>query len=309
MLTFTQRKEQAAKLCGIHYKEPEMAVIISNLNNADKLFENAARRSWTRKEYKEDIVADQQFYVMPADAHRVSTVKCRIASDSDIIVPLTEVQSEDDWNKINSFPFKTNYPTHFFIRGYNEIGLYPCPSEDVTDGMMVSYEPRIRDMGIDDKQFKVDVTNGSTTITNASVGGLAGGFKQYMTNGFWIKSDDGEDGNWYRIVDVDTENDTATLSTAYMGPTKAGADVTMGQVPPYPEEYHEAAVFYACFKFFAMRKDTDSSAMYRTLFDDALNQYRETYGSKTTSGVINPGRYTVPNITDVFKNGTLTEGV
>ena len=65
----------------------------------------------------------------------------------------------------------------------------------------------------------------------------------------------------------------------------------------------------ACFKFFAMRKDTDSSAMYRTLFDDALNQYRETYGSKTTSGVINPGRYTVPNITDVFKNGTLTEGV
>jgi hypothetical protein len=309
MLTFTQRKEQAAKLCGIHYKEPEMAVIISNLNNADKLFENAARRSWTRKEYTEDIVADQQFYVMPADAHRVSTVKCRIASDSDIIVPLTEVQSEDDWNTINSFPFKTNYPTHFFIRGYNEIGLYPCPSEDVTDGMMVSYEPRIRDMGIDDKQFKVDVTNGSTTITNASSGGLDGGFKQYMTNGFWIKSDDGEDGNWYRIVDVDTDNDTATLSTAYMGPTKAGADVTMGQVPPYPEEYHEAAVFYACFKFFAMRKDTDSSAMYRTLFDDALNQYRETYGSKTTSGVINPGRYTVPNITDVFKNGTLTEGV
>ena len=31
MLTFTQRKEQAAKLCGIHYTEPEMAIIISNL--------------------------------------------------------------------------------------------------------------------------------------------------------------------------------------------------------------------------------------------------------------------------------------
>ena len=45
MLTFTQRKEQAAKLCGIHYQEPEMAIIVSNLNSADKLFQNAARRS------------------------------------------------------------------------------------------------------------------------------------------------------------------------------------------------------------------------------------------------------------------------
>ena len=38
MLTFTQRKEQAAKLCGINYQEPEMDIIINNLNSADKLF-------------------------------------------------------------------------------------------------------------------------------------------------------------------------------------------------------------------------------------------------------------------------------
>ena len=82
----------------------------------------------------------------------------------------------------------------------------------------------------------------------------------------------------------------------------------MGQVPPFPEEYHDAPVFYACFKFFAMRKDTDSAAMYRTLFEDALRQYQETYGSKTTGGVINPGKYNVPNISDVFKMSTLTEG-
>ena len=80
-------------------------------------------------------------------------------------------------------------------------------------------------------------------------------------------------------------------------------------MPPYPEEYHEAPVYYACFKFFAMRKDTDSSAMYRTLFEDALDQYRETYGSKTTGGVINPKAYNVPNISDVFRMGRLTEGL
>ena len=70
-----------------------------------------------------------------------------------------------------------------------------------------------------------------------------------------------------------------------------------------------SAVYYAAFKFFAMRKDTDSSAMYRTLFQDALDQYRETYGSKTTGGVINPGKYDVPNVSDVFKMSKLTEGM
>ena len=83
----------------------------------------------------------------------------------------------------------------------------------------------------------------------------------------------------------------------------------MGQVPPYPEEYHEAAVNYACFKFFAMRKDTDSSAMYRSLFEDALKQYRETYGSKTTSGVINPNRRRAAGLSDVLTMGRLTEGL
>ena len=307
MLTFTQRKKQASRLCGINYQEPEMELIISNLNSADKLFENAARRSWTRREKISDIVANQQFYKMDADMHRISNVKCRTYTDGDVIVPLSEVQSEDEWNRLNSYPFSASYPTHYFVRGYNEVGIYPCPSESVEDGLIVAYEPRIRDMGLDDKVFKVDVTNGSKTVTNATTGGLDGGFKSYLTESFWIKTNNGEDGNWYRIAKVN-DTDTLELDTPFLGPTGTNIEVTMGQCPPYPEEYHEAAIFYAAFKFYAMRKDTDSSAMYRTLFEDALDQYRETYGSKTTGGVINPQAYKVPNITDVFKMGTLTEG-
>ena len=49
--------------------------------------------------------------------------------------------------------------------------------------------------------------------------------------------------------------------------------------------------------------------MYRTLFQDALDQYREVYGSKTTGGVINPQSYNVPNISDVFRMGRITEGL
>lgn len=307
MLTFTQRKEMAAKLCGINYQEPEMPIIITNMNMADKLLENAARRMWTRKEKVAKLTAGKQFYQIASDMHRVIEVKCRIATDSDIIVPLTEVQSEFEWNKLNAFPFSTSYPTHYFVKGDDEIGIYPCPSEDVTDGLMVAYSPRIRDMGIDDFSFTADVIQNSTSITNPDAVGLPGGFKEYMTENFWIKSNDGEDGNWYKVQKIISPNEMQ-IDNNYLGPSGNGVSFTMGQVPPYPEEYHDAAINYACYKFFAMRKDTDSAAMYRTLFEDALKQYRETYGSKTTSGVINPGQYSVPNITDVFKNGKLIEG-
>jgi hypothetical protein len=285
-----------------------MAIIVSNINTADKLFENAARRSWTSREKITNLVENQQYYKVASDMHRVTTVRCRISTNSEIIVPLTEVQSESEWHKLNSYPFKTSYPTHFFIRGNDEIGIYPCPSEDVEEGLIVSYEPRVRDMGIDDFKFKANVTQNGTVISNPDSTGLPGGFKPYMEENFWLKSDDAQDGNWYKVKEV-VSPASMKIGNNYLGPSGVQIDFTMGQVPPYPEEYHEAAVFYACFKFFAMRKDTDSSAMYRTLFQDALDQYRETYGSKTTSGVINPGAYKVPNISDVFRMGRLTEGL
>jgi hypothetical protein len=308
MLTFSQRKQQAAKLCGINYLEPEMEIIISNLNMADKLFENAARRSWTRKEKIAKLTAGKQYYQIASDMHRVSSVRCKTASNGDVIVPLKEVQSEYEWNKLNSYPFEASYPTHYFIRGNDEIGIYPCPSETINDGLIVSYEPRIRDMGIDDFTFTADVVQNGVNITNPDNTGLPGGFKPYMTENFWIKSNNAEDGNWYKVQKV-IDTNTMQIDNNYLGPSGTGVSFTMGQVPPYPEEYHEAPIYYAAFKFFAMRKDTDSSAMYRTLFEDALDQYRETYGSKTTGGVINPGCYDVPNISDVFKMSKLTEGL
>ena len=307
MLTFTQRKNMAAKLCGINYTEPEMDIIETNLNMGDKLLENAARRMWTRKEKVAKLTAGKQFYQIASDMHRVIAVKCRISSDSDIIVPLTEVQSEIEWDKLNAFPFSTSYPTHYFIKGDDEIGIYPCPSEDVINGLIVSYSPRIRDMGIDDFNFTADVVQNSVNITNPSSDGLPGGFQEYMTENFWIRSTDGQDGNWYKVQKV-LSPAQMQIDNNYLGPSGNGVSFIMGQVPPYPEEYQDAAINYACYKFFAMRKDTDSAAMYRTLFEDAVKQYRETYGSKTTSGVINPGQYSVPNLTDVFKNGKLIEG-
>ena len=104
MLTFTQRKQMAAKKCGIHYEENEMDYIVSNINNADKLFQNASRRPWTRKEKRANLTAGKQYYQIASDMYRVADVRCRQSNNSNIIMPLTEVRSEHEWNKMNSYP-------------------------------------------------------------------------------------------------------------------------------------------------------------------------------------------------------------
>lgn len=254
MLTFTQRKKYAAALCGLDENDTKMMpLIVSSLNTADKLLENAARRYWTRKEKVANITADKQYYQIASDMHRVATVRCKVGNDSDIVVPLTEICSEQEWNKLNSMPYSANYPTHFFIRGSDEIGLYPCPSTNITGGLIVSYEPRVRDMGIDDFTFTADVTQNGVNIENPDNTGLPGGFQSYMTENFWIKSNDGQDGNWYKVQKV-VDSLTMQIDNEYLGPSGTGVSFTMGQVPPYPEEYHEAAAFYAAFMYYSARK-------------------------------------------------------
>lgn len=311
MLTFTQRKLMAARLCAINYEEPEMETIVTNINQADKLFQNAARRPWTNMERTFDLEASKQYYQLQADMNRVVTVRCKQGVNSSVTIPLTEIRSEMDWNKINSYPHSGLYPTHFFIRGHKDVGIYPMPASDVADGLIITYEPRVRDMHKDDVNFTANVTNGSAEIVSTQKDDqnkLVTVFEPYMVGDWYAFGADGTDGNYYKIKEV-TDGQHATLEEPYLGTTATDAQFTIGQAPPYPEEYHDAAVNYACYRFFAMRKDTDSAAMYRTLFQDALTEYKTVYGNKTVSGVINPNGSRMPTIGDVFANSTITEGV
>lgn len=303
MLTFTQRKQMAAKKCGIHYEENEMDYIVANINNADKLFQNATRRPWTRKEKRADVTSGKQYYQIASDMYRVAEVRCRQSNNSNVVLPLEEIRSEHDWNKMNSMPHSGMFPTHFFIRGNDEIGIYPKPAENITKGLIVAYEPRIRDMGVDDIEFTAIVTENNTAIESTT-----DVFAPYMEENWYAFRTDGKDGNYYKVQKV-VDARHAILENNYLGNSATDAPFKIGQVPPYPEEFHEAAVNYACFNFFAMRKDTDSAAMYRTLFEQSMEQYKSRYGNKTVSGVITPGAKRMPTIGDVFANSTITEGV
>lgn len=275
-------KQQAADNCGLYVDAPEMVKIARDINTGVKLFQNAARRYWTRSEKKTALAANQQYYQFSSDMLRITTAK---VLRNGKYYPLEQIKSEDEWNRLNITPTASvGTPIYFYIKGADEIGVYPIPSAALVDGLIVSFEPRMVDMKIEDLSgLTVNVTENSYIITAAT----GTPFSAKLTNNCWFSVTDGSDGNWYKISKfIDTTH--IWIDNNYQSATAAGITAAVGQCPPFPEEYHDAPVYYACHQFFLLRKDLESASMYKQLFDGLFNQYKTVYGNKTTGGVFNP---------------------
>lgn len=280
MLTFTDMKQNAADNCGIYLTDPAMTKITRDISTGVKRFQNAARRYWTRREKKTNIVLDQVYYQFSSDMLRLTTVK--MVKD-DIEYPLTQIYGEDEWIKLNSVKSSSNIATAYYIKGADEIGIYPVPSENITDGLVVSYEPRMVDMAIEDVTLDCKLVNNSYEIETNS----PDTFNANMVNECWITVGDGSDGNWYKVSKY-IDSTHIWIDNVYQGASSNSTQVRIGQVPQFPEEYHDAPVDYACALFFKLRKDLETSGIYQQSFDKAFAEYRTVYGYKTTGALINP---------------------
>lgn len=255
---------------------------IQDINDAQRIIEASARRFWTRGQFTANLVAGQQYYTLPAEVMRITTVRANTGDES-YQWPLDEVTSEMLWNKFNIIPSNTVIvPLMYFVRGANEFGLYPIPSVATNAGVIVSAEVRANDMGIDDvTTTSVTVTNGSQFITSPSVG--------FPTNmvGMVFSTTDGSDGKWYRVAAATASQ--LTLENVYEGPTETLAPCIIGQAPLFPEAYHMACAYYAAAQFYSARGD-DAAAIgkYTGLFNSMLDQYRQNYAVKTTGVVMKP---------------------
>lgn len=281
MITFTQLYTRVADICGYNYTTDTQDTTNAkqDINQALRLFKNSARRYWTRKEVTANLVAGQQYYTFPEDMVRITEVK---ANTGGYNWPLVQVDSEALWNRFNVIPSNTVIvPQFFFVRGRNEIGLYPTPSVSVTGGLIVSYEPRMIDMSLDDTTTTtVTVTNGSQSVTSPSVA-----FNTNM-NGMYFSVTDGTDGNWYPIIGATST--TLTLENVYQGISESGATCQIGLVPDIPEEYHLGMVYYAAYQFYLKRNEMQNATLYKSLFEDLLMQFKEVYAAKTTGIVQKP---------------------
>jgi hypothetical protein len=276
MLTYTSSYKRAADIIGVATTPSSQALINiqQDLNQGVRIFKNASRRYWTRKEVTTNLVAGQQYYTFPEDMVRITTVR---ASSGALTIPVTMIDSEDLWNRLNLIPAMTvGIPTQGFIRGRNELGLYPVPSVSTTNGLIVSYEARLKDMNQDDITPSINVTQNSNTI----VANSGSPFSQNNV-GMWLSVTDGSDGNWYQIVGY-TDTTHITLENYYQGPTKTGVACVIGIVPDIPEDYHLAPVYFAAYNYYLKRNQMNTASNYKSLFDDLLKQYTSVYASKTT---------------------------
>ena len=275
MLSFETMYTRVADICGFSATadSQDLTNAKNDINLGLKLIKNAARRYWTRKQASANLINNQQYYELPPDCVRVTQV---YVNSNGLNYPVKPIDSEYMWNKINVIPAVTiNVPTYYFIRGRDEIGLWPIPSANATNSLNVSYEPQLELSMNDVTTGTVTVTSGSTTITCSSNAWDA------SFVGRWFNITGRYNEAWYQVANFDN---TAQLELAnfYGGVSGSNLNYVIADCPDIPPDYHLGLVYYAAYNFYLKRKDMGSAELYNGLFQELLTEYRENYASKQT---------------------------
>lgn len=224
-------------------------------------------------------VASQQWYQMPEDALRLTKVRAKVGT---IWYFVDHVSDEDKWTLLNQTNQTSTYPTHYFVKGFDEFGLYPTPSASSVATIELVFEPKHTLLTQD------DYTTGSLTVTNGSqaITGTSTVFTSSMV-GRYLQISDGTDGNWYK-VSAYTSATSITIENYYQGisGTVANGSWRIGEVMKIPEEFQEAPVDYAMYRHF-IRRGSNKAPTFKTLFDGACESAEDLYGNTTSNQVIN----------------------
>jgi uncharacterized protein YaiI (UPF0178 family) len=244
-----------------------------DINEGCAVFMNRLGRKFNKEYITGNLVLNQQYYQLPSGVLRISEVKC--LSGSTYFMPQL-VTSEEEWNNLNATTNTGSYPTHYYIRGFNEVGLYPIPSANVTDGLVVSYEPQHVDLTQDDiTTGTVTVSNGSQTITHSGTS-----FTPQMV-GRYLQITDGTDGKWYKIGAY-TSSSVLSLENYYEGISGSGRTYKIGEVCKLPQGYQDAPVYYALERYYLMQNDPKTAIYFTNKFREKLKDAKQTYGHSTS---------------------------
>jgi len=250
-----------------------------DINIGYKRFDAALGRYFTRKQQFANLVSGQKYYQIPVDSIRVMEVSVVVSSGFEY--PLRQVRSEHEWREMNIVTnYGSNLPTHYFVYGNDQIGIYPTPAQNVTNGLRFVYQPTDIDLSQD------DYTTGTATVSN-------GGVAVTGTNTVWTSAmagrqfqvTDGTDGNWYEVLSV-TNNTSLTLKTPYVGSSVSGGTYKIAQVFIFPGEYDDVPVDYALARFYESRNNSARAKYHMDKYQEAVTEALERYSSSSTSHVI-----------------------
>lgn len=276
MLTFPDQTGMAQEISG-DYSASRLVIFRRDINEGGAVFLNGLGRKFN-KEYKTtSLIADRQYYQLSSDVIRISEI--RVLNGTNYYTPHL-VTSEEEWNRLNTITISGSFPTHYYIRGFNEVGLYPIPSAAVANGMSVSFEPQHVTLTQDDYVTgSITATNGAAAITHSATG-----FTPQMV-GRWLQVTDGTDGKWYR-VGAYVSTSVLNLENYFEGISGAGRTFRIGEVMKIPQGYQDAPVYFALKRFYLGQSDKVSAREYDNYFKDQLKLAKATYGKSTSqSGV------------------------
>jgi hypothetical protein len=277
LFSFQEQYELAQQISGVS-DAANTAIFKRAINWGGQRFMAILGRPWNKQSRFADVVADQQYYQLPEDAVRPTEVIVSTGTTG-VWVPLIEVADETMWRLMNqSSP--TGNPTHYYVRGNDEIGLYPTPSAAVTSGLELVFEPRHLLLTKDDfTTGTVTVTNGGLTVTNS-----AANFTADMV-GRKFQITDGTDGNSYRVQSF-TDTSNLVLENYYQGTSGAGKTYRIGEQMNIPEEFLQAPVDYAMHRHYLRRGDKQEAADFRALFESDLETCQSLYGQASSNQII-----------------------
>lgn len=281
MLTFTDQQNIAKEISGLS-DASSVARFKRDINTGASLFMNKLGRPYNRMSRFANMVANQQFYQIPEDAMRPSKIRVKVGT---IWYFVDQVSDEDKWTLLNQTNQTSTRPTHYFVKGFDEFGLYPTPSATTTDSIELVFEPEQVLLTQD------DYTTGSLTVTIGSqtVTGTSTIFMPSMVNRY-LEISDGTDGNWYRVSAYASPT-SISIENYYQGLSGAVSNGgwRIGEVSKLPKVFQEAPVDYAMYRHFTRRGDIakgGEKGIFKTMFDTACELAKDLYGNTTSNQVI-----------------------
>jgi hypothetical protein len=276
MLTWTEAYQKAQTIAN-DTSTATLTLLKSDINTGSHRFNAALNRYFSRRSKTTDITDAQQYYQLPPDCIKPIGVVVSLSNGNKY--PLAQVRNEEDWRAMNTTNQSSNWASHFFVRGNDVVGVWPIPSEDISDGLEVYFEARDKELSVEDYTTgTVTVTAGSTTLTHSATG-----FTAAMV-GRAFKVTDGSDGYWYKVGGY-TNTSVLTLEEPFIG-VSGSVTFKIGQTFLFPDEYHDAPVDYALSRFFEMRNNPQRAAYHLKRYDNAVGDAKAKYASSSASMVI-----------------------
>lgn len=279
MITFQGSYEKAQSISG-DTSTATLLTFKTDINLGSKKFNAAINNYFTRRSKAANLVADQQYYQLPPDCIRVIGIDyLQSAGGRRLPIP-NQVRSEYQWRLLNFNQQSGNWLSYYYVKGADEVGLYPIPSTSISSGLIIYYEPVGANLTQPDYATgTVTVTNGSTTITHSGTG-----FTQDMV-GHGFEVTDGSSVYSYKIAGF-TSSSVLTLEEPFIGYSGSGRTFKIGETFAFPEEYHDAPVDFALYRYFEMKNNPERAAYHKGNFTTAVAEAKERYASSSASSVI-----------------------